>query len=307
LSNADCSGAAPVCNTTTNACQARPSCVGLAKTCGPSGNADCCASTVVTGDTSNAFKRDNDPGLPAKVSTFRLDAYEITVGRFRKFVAAYTQSMTKDGTGANPHNSSDPGWDASWNTELPASATAMKPLLKCASDLATWTDTAGANESLPINCASWLELEAFCIWDGGRLPTDAEWNYAAAGGLKQRTYPWGSTAPDCSHATYTGAANGEQCQPMPIRVGSLSTIGDGFYGQADLAGNVMEFVQDISTFPKAATCDNCAALSNDPFAPRVVRGGGFSSYTDNLTNSSHEIEQGTVRLTYAGARCARVP
>jgi hypothetical protein len=94
LSNADCSGAAPVCNTATNACQPRPSCNGLAATCGPSGTADCCASNLVTGGT---FNRSNDANYPATVANFRLDNYEITVGRFRKFVAAYSQAMIASG------------------------------------------------------------------------------------------------------------------------------------------------------------------------------------------------------------------
>ena len=68
----------------------------------------------------------------------------------------------------------------------------------------------GANESLPINCITWYEAFAFCAWDGGFLPTEAEWNYAAAGGSEQRAYPWSnpptSTTIDCSHANYDDCA-----------------------------------------------------------------------------------------------------
>jgi len=164
LSNADCGGATPVCNTTTNVCEPRPSCNGLAATCGPSGTADCCASNLVTGGT---FNRSNDANYPATVGNFRLDNYEITVGRFRKFVAAYSQAMTPSGAGKNPNNGSDPGWDAAWNASLAATASALKAAVKCSATYQTWTDTPGiaAAESLPMNCIDWFEAEAFCIWD----------------------------------------------------------------------------------------------------------------------------------------------
>ena len=69
---------------------AGPSCEGLAETCGSSSNESCCKSPVVTGGT---YDRSNGADYPATVSDFRLDKYEMTVGRFRKFVAAYSQNM----------------------------------------------------------------------------------------------------------------------------------------------------------------------------------------------------------------------
>ena len=67
--------------------------------------------------------------------------------------------------------------------------------LASCSPYSTWTNTASTQENLPINCVNWWESYAFCIWDGGFLPSESEWEYAAAGGSQQREYPWGSAAP----------------------------------------------------------------------------------------------------------------
>src|SRR5689334_21253938 len=77
-----CSWPTPACR--SGACAPPPSCVGLPNTCGPQGNASCCDSPLVTGGT---FSISNETQAHATVSDFRLDRYEITVGRFKKFVA----------------------------------------------------------------------------------------------------------------------------------------------------------------------------------------------------------------------------
>lgn len=59
--------------------------------------------------------------------------------------------------------------------------------------VATWTDNPGAQENFPMACVEWPTAYAFCLWDGGRLPTEAEWEFAAAGGDQNRLYPWGGT------------------------------------------------------------------------------------------------------------------
>jgi len=307
LSNADCGGATPVCNTSSNTCQARPSCNGLAKTCGPSGNQDCCASGVVTGGT---FNRGNDPAYPATVSTFRLDNYEVTVGRFRKFVAAYSQNMIASGAGKNPNNASDTGWNTAWNANLPASAAALKSsMTNCIQGRQTWTDTPGsaATESLPANCVSWFEAQAFCIWDGGRMPTEAEWNYAAAGGTAQRNYPWGGAAPDCSYANF--APDSGNCVDssgggvVVNRVGSEAPKGDGVYGQSDLSGNVSEWVQDWYVDPYPGNCNNCANLSGS--GSRSMRGGHASSVASIQLTSYRSSAPPDFTYDNFGVRCAR--
>ncbi len=294
------------------------SCVGLARTCGPRGGDDCCASPLVPGIPDATFYRSYDgvspdyrrPNNPAKVSSFRLDAYEITVGRFRKFVAVYAPTMIAEGAGANPNDPADPGWQSAWNASLEPDAAGLTEALKCGATHQTWTDSAisDANENLPLNCLDWYEAEAFCIWDGGRLPTEAEWNYAAAGGTEQRVYPWGRDVPDCAHANFYGASDGNDFCVHPglggvQRVGADSPLGDGKFGQADLAGNLWELVQDVHAKYYPNPCSDCANLNGS--SPRGVRGGGMFdgpggllvSFRSNDSASGHDVE--------IGARCAR--
>src|SRR5215208_4233375 len=101
------------------------SCAGLAPTCGPGSNASCCQTAMVAG---GMFHRDydvpvdlyNDMSFPAMVSTFVLDTYEVTVGRFRTFVAAGRGTQGNPpgaGTGAHPKLAGS-GWNIAWNMNL---------------------------------------------------------------------------------------------------------------------------------------------------------------------------------------------
>jgi sulfatase modifying factor 1 len=290
-----------------------PSCGATPMTCG--GGADCCSTSVVTGGT---FKRSFDgntftnPGFPATVSDFRLDVYEVTVARFRRFVAAYPGDMPAAGSGTNPNNPADPGWRTSWNAGMPASGAALTTAVKCGKSIGntggeTWTDAPAANELLPINCVTWFEAYAFCIWDGGRLPTEAEWNYAAAGGGGgdgQRTYPWSapptSTTVDDSYVVYCGGS----CA-FPKTVGSKAGKGDGKWGHKDLGGNVWEWAQDLYAATYATPCIDCADLTTG--TDRIFRGGSFRDFPSSLYVSASFRSHGPpgTRVDYVGFRCAR--
>ena len=218
-----------------------------------------------------------DQTAPATVSAFQLDTYEVTVGRFRAFVEAGRGTQANPpapGSGAHA-NIAGTQWDESWNPGLPVDTATLISKLPC-SQGASWTSVPGANESLPINCVSWYEAFAFCIWDGGYLPTEAEWNYAAAAGDEQRAYafssPPGSLTIDCSYANYNRSPVCSGGTGSPTRVGSHSPKGDGMWGHADLTGNVNEWVIDWSgNYPMP--CDDCANLV--PSTNRVQRGGNY--------------------------------
>jgi sulfatase modifying factor 1 len=301
-----CTSPTPVCSAgqCIAASTAGPSCTGLAATCGASGTDSCCASSVVTG---GVYNRSNNATYPATVSDFRMDKYEITVGRFRKFVAGYPGNKPVAGAGKNPNNAADPGWDVAWNgaTYMPADAATLTGTsgVQCDAPYQTWTPTALSNESRPINCIRWYEAFAFCIWDGGRLPTEAEWNYAAAGGGLadgQRQYPWSvpasSTTIDATYAVYSGAGS-------TANVGSKSPKGDDKWLQSDLAGNVWEWNLDwyASAYPTPRT--NCANLT--AASPRVLRGGGFGNAASPLLSSIRNNRTPASRDNNGGARCVR--
>jgi formylglycine-generating enzyme required for sulfatase activity len=243
------------------------------------------------------FNRINDARYPAAISTFALDIFEVTVGRFRKFVEALPASAPAVGHGAHPRIPAS-GWRADWTLGTRES---LIEKLHC-HEVGTWTDAPASNEQRPIDCVDWYEAFAFCAWDGGWLPTEAEWNYAAAGGSEQRVFPWSqppdSTLIDRNHATY---ACPESCITA---VGSLPA-GRGRFGQMDLAGNLEEWVMDVSEPLANTTCVNCAKLGD---GERVVRGGSYfdiAQPADGLRTTSRKGYAGGARSAVTGLRCAR--
>jgi len=148
---------------------------------------------------------DEKPVHTVYVDAFYMDKYEVTVGQYKKFIQA---------TG---HRA--PDW----------------------SDVSKYSPT----DNHPIVYVSWEDAQAYCKWAGKRLPTEAEWEKAARGGLVGKKYPWGDEAPDAGgkyRANYyvgnNGTADGyEYCAP----VGSFPPNGYGLY---DMAGNVWEWCLD---------------------------------------------------------------
>lgn len=297
------------------------SCKELAKTCGPGGDGDCCASLAVVGGTFYRSydqaddERSGDKSAPATVSAFRLDRYEITVGRFRAFMmAGQGIRAAPPGSGAGAHPTlAGSGWDAAWNLQLMPDRASLAAALKCNPTFATWTDAPGPNESRPINCLSWYEAAAFCAWDGGFLPTEAEWNHAAAGG-EQRAYPWSSPASSLAitpaHASYhdgtTCIGDGQAgCAVTDLVPVGSRPAGDGRWGQADLAGNVWEWMLDWHGDVYQTPCVDCAKL--DSATDRELRGGSFFGEPIYMRAGGRNYYPPAWRLASAGARCARKP
>ncbi|MET0794941.1 MAG: SUMF1/EgtB/PvdO family nonheme iron enzyme [Polyangiaceae bacterium] len=274
-----------------------PSCLNLPDTCGPASDASCCAASTVPG---GSYNRSNQASAAATVSAFLLDDYEVTVGRFRAFIAAYSQNMTALGSGKNAHDrGANPGWNSLWNARLPASPAALSSALQCPSG--TFTAAAGSNENKPVTCVDWYEAYAFCIWDGGRLPTEAEWNFAAAGGSEERAYPWGAPVPDDTRAVFCPGS----CSVL-LAVGPKAPTGNGKWGQADLVGNAWEWNLDVylNPYPKAA-CNDCANTPADSTDPRVFRGGSAGNEASFLLAATRYSRAAGDHNGFVGLRCAR--
>jgi len=323
--------------------------------CGANGDESCCTSLPVDGGTYSRTYSNSGSGATGKadsatLSTFRLDKYETTVARFREYVkylenggsppaaASGKHTHLNEGKGladSGKSGSFEPGWDASWNSKIPSGtgATAKwKALLRSRGTgeggcqiYGSWSDQPGANDLLPLTCASWYESYAFCIWDGGFLPSEAEWKYAAAGGDEQRRYPWGTTAPgskneyaiyDCCYPSgQCSAASGRDTCTGLVNIATVgfASKGVGRYGQIDLVGNVWEW--NVDRFANYVNpCRDCAYLTGNT-ANRVLPGAGFHTganqgssllYSYNRTSVSYNAD--TYRGDYAvGLRCARAP
>jgi formylglycine-generating enzyme required for sulfatase activity len=268
--------------------------------------------STVDGGTDDTTGGDSNevPEHSVTVSSFYLDEFEVTVGRLRRFFDSYNGTPPDPGAGANPHIPNS-GWQADWDDSLFASRDNLRSALFCSED-ATFTSIAGNNENLPINCTTWFEAFAFCVWDGGRLPTDAEWEYAAAGGADNRLYPWGSEIPgDNDYAVLDCAAGGTpgDCTlDDVVHVGSRP-LGKGRYGQMDLSGSMMEQVLDwydpVYYSTAAASGTNVADLSPTTQAFRVVRGGNWITSGINARAASKSNVYPTSRFDGVGFRCAR--
>jgi formylglycine-generating enzyme len=273
---------------------------------------------------------------PRGVSGFRLDKYDVTVGRYRQFVAAWKAGYRPAG-GSGKHTylhggrglvaqtdrghfaglvarGYEPGWLA---TDAGNVAPTTENLMCYGA--ATWTPSPGRQETLPINCVNWYEAYAFCIWDGGFLPSNVEWGYAAEGGSEKRPYPWGTAEPgsaseyafyDC-HYPYGPNANGNIVIRMKMTAANVAPVGmlplgAGRWGQLDLEGNMGQWTLDELSY---VPCDDCGYWSEQRRGLGSRQGADFGSFPDGwlrVGGGGDEVEL-TERYDMVGVRCARAP
>jgi len=225
---------------------------------------------------------------------FWMGRTEVTVDDFRAFAAA---------TGYRTLAESD-GWSYVVEKRI-----LQKPGLK-------W-DSA-ADGKLPVAHVSWYDAASYCAWSGGRLPTEAEWEYAARGGVAGARYVWGDGAtPQVGGRKLANVWDESVKTIYPNEKGIVAGYDDGYprlapagrfapnaFGLHDMAGNLMEWCADwYNTFTYAAS-------GQDPRGPsmageRVLRGGSWNDGPDYLRLSDRFGYMPSLHSDSIGFRCAR--
>jgi formylglycine-generating enzyme required for sulfatase activity len=304
------------------------------------GSIDCCDAKLVPGGRYNRFNDPAFPATvsPFWLDTFEVTAgrfrawVEATDGNLRA-------SAPPEGAGAHPKIPNS-GWRSEWNVFLPTSRAEVDHMLgpeegpplngihACQwgtniddfGALTWWTpqldkrvkernatkpnilaeNTKEALDRKPLNCIPWHVLFAFCVWDGGRLPTDAEWGFAATGGNEQRQYPWGDLEPaqkahiagrtdlslvplfepgakfavarlydptrgdnifeDNYAFTYGGKTMAKSDNAAHVAPVGRKPLGNGKWGHADLAGGMFEWMLDEGPIEQGE-CNDCANVN----------------------------------------------
>jgi sulfatase modifying factor 1 len=280
---------------------------------------------------------DERPPHRVRVSGFFLDATEVTNAQFRAFVEAtgHVTTAERAPTAEEILAQSPPGTPPPAKELLVAGSLVFDPRMENGwwwkwQPGASWRKPDGVHEltpemdAHPVVQVSWDDAVAYAKWAGKRLPTEAEWEYAARGGLDAQRYAWGAE----KHPGGAQMANIWQGE-FP----GTNTNADGFgrtapvrsfapngYGLFDMAGNVWEWVADwyrpdtYAKRPAGALDPRGPSSSLDPSEPespkRVTRGGSFlcsDTYCIGYRPSARMKSSPDTGLFHTGFRCALSP
>lgn len=162
--------------------------------------------------------------------------------------------------------------------------------------------------NFPVVNVSWTEADSYAKWAGKRLPTEAEWEYAAAGGLKQPAYPWGDEDP-ANRANYADRNTDYPWRDFRFSsgyrytapVGEFSANGYGLY---DMAGNVWEWCADWFYAYDDELKDD-SGLYDGWGGSKVCRGGCYHSSSFDLRIARRRQVLGGQKMMSVGFRCVR--
>jgi serine/threonine-protein kinase len=150
-------------------------------------------------------------------------------------------------------------------------------------------------EDYPVVGVTWNDARDYCEWAGARLPTEAEWEYAARG-PEGNEFPWGSAKPTCELAQFA------ICEGRTVTVGSLPD-GKSWAGALEMSGNVWEWVQDWydSTYYAKSPPSNPPGPDKGNF--KVLRGGSWPYNESSLRGANRYFLSPSIKYVVNGFRC----
>ena len=152
----------------------------------------------------------------------------------------------------------------------------------------------------PVIVVSWDGATAYARWAGKRLPTEAEWEYAARAGLVGIRFPWGNEI-DHDDANYSGTGGGDQwAKTSPV--GSFPPNG---YGAYDMAGNAYEWCSDWYDRDYYRVSPELNPTGPEAGTERVLRGGSWGDVPSNLRCAYRTRSRPSATWKYTGLRCVR--
>jgi formylglycine-generating enzyme required for sulfatase activity len=260
----------------------------------PEGMVSVPAGTFQMGSPDGAGNTDERPRHQVTLSAYCIDTTEVTV-------AAYAACVASGACRAAPLT-------VNWTSYPPE-------------DVKTFSRFCNRNDrpDHPINCVDWDQAAAYCAWNGKRLPTEAEWEYAARG-TDGRVYPWGNDVPTVKRLNVRGSAVVAMTRPgwnpewsgthdsddgwgATAPVGSFPN-GRSPVGALDMAGNVWEWTADwYGAYSKRAETDPRGAKAG---TSRVVRGAGWATQEPDKFRAARRIwSTPLTRDCDIGFRCAQ--
>ncbi|MBP8970659.1 formylglycine-generating enzyme family protein, partial [Myxococcota bacterium] len=157
--------------------------------------------------------------------------------------------------------------------------------------------------SHPVNCVDWDQAQDFARWVGGRLPSEAEWEYAARSGGRDWKYPWGDEDATCERAVIREGGYGcGRDSTWPV---CSKPSGNTTHGLCDMAGNVWEWVQDWYHSSYSGAPTDGSAWESPTGSGRVHRGGSWYGSAESVRAANRSTNVPRNRNDNSGFRLAR--
>lgn len=239
---------------------------------------------------------EENPAHVVIVKSFAIDPTEVTVARFGKFIAT------------THHRTDAEKWG--WSGVFDLKTQTWTPVTG-----ATWQNVAGPTSrpsalNDPVTHVSWNDAGSFCAYAKGRLPSEAEWEYAARGGRSGETFPWGNElrpggkpAANWWQGVFPTKPTAEDGYLSRAPVGRFKPNGYGLY---DMIGNVWEWNADWfdAAYYSKSPIDNPKGPAQGK--DRVIRGGSWmcsENYCRNFRNAARSSSAPDSGLDNLGFRC----